>query len=102
MSLSLSVGLLCKYTFVGLLPPIALLLAIAILRRLPKGGRLLWSGIGILALALPTGVVALQLVEAARVKSYHISGKPWLPKDLPPAMRWSDMLTLQKSDLGLL
>jgi|CZKI01.1.fsa_nt_gi hypothetical protein len=102
ISLSLSVGLLCKYTFVGLLPPIALLLAIAIPRRLPKGARLLWGGIGILALALPTGVVTLQLVEAASVNSYHLSRKPWLPKDLPPAMRWSDMLTLQKSDLGLL
>src|SRR5271157_994075 len=58
ISLSLCAGLLCKYTFVGLLPPVALLLAIAVRRRLPRGGRMPWVGIGILALALPTGVVA--------------------------------------------
>jgi len=102
MSLSLSAGLLCKYTFVGLLPPVALLLAVAVWRRLPRGGRLAWTGMGILSLALPTGIVAFQLVEAATANSYHLSRKPWLPKDLPPAMRWSDMLTLQGSDLRLL
>ena len=102
MTLSLCVGLLCKYTFVGLLPPVALLLSIAIWRRLPRGERLLWSGIGILAVALPTGLLAFQLIEGAKANSYHLTRKPWLPKDLPPAMRWSDILTLQKSDLRLL
>jgi hypothetical protein len=102
MSLSLSVGLLFKYTFVGLLPPVALLAAVAIWRRLPEGGRPRWVGIGILALALPTGFAAFQLIAGTNENSYHFTRKPWLPKDLPPAMRWSDILTLQKSDLRLL
>jgi len=102
MSLSLSAGLLCKYTFVGLLPPVALLVAIAIWRRVPRGQRLPWIGIGVLAVTLPTGVAALQLIVGANENSYHFTRKPWLPKDLPPAMRWSDILLLKKNDLRLL
>ena len=101
ISVSLCAGMLCKYTFAGLLPPVALLLAIGIWRSPAKGGRLRWGAVGVMALALPAGLLAFQLRECERANGVLTNGQ-WPPKGTPPAMRWSDILTLQRSDLALL
>lgn len=101
LSLALCVGMFFKYTFAGLLPPIALVLGIAVWRRLPKAERAPWMAIGILALALPSGALVIQARESAKAGSYSSTGQ-WLPKGSPSVMRWSDMLTLKASDMRLL
>lgn len=100
LSLSLCAGMFFKYTFVGLLPPVALLLGVAVLRRLEPHERLRWSAVGILALAAPTAAFALQMRECERQNGNVASGQ-WLPEGAPSVMRWSDILTLQRSDLEL-
>ena len=101
LSAGLLVGMFFKYTFAGLLPPVALVLGVAIWRRLPKGERAPWIAIGILALALPSGALVIQARESAKAGSYSSTGQ-WLPKGSPSVMRWSDMLTLKASDVRLL
>lgn len=101
LSLSLCAGMFFKYTFIGLLPPVALLLAFAIFRRLEKPERLQWCAVGLLALALPAAAFGLQMRECAKMNGNVASGQ-WLPEGAPSVMRWSDILTLQKSDLGVL
>jgi hypothetical protein len=94
-------GTLCKYSLIGLVPPIGLLLLVAIGRRLPKGGRLPWVLAAVLTLALPALVLEFQLRESMKAHGY-LSGAEWTPKDAPPVMRWSDLLMLQRSDARLL
>ena len=101
LSLSLSAAMFFKYTFIGLLPPVALLLAFAIFRRLEKQERLQWGAVGVLALALPAAAFGLQMRECAKMNGNVASGQ-WLPEGAPSVMRWSDILTLQKSDFGVL
>jgi hypothetical protein len=101
LSAGLLIGMFFKYTFAGLLPPIALVLGVAIWRRLPKGGRAPWIAVGILALALPSGALLIQARESAKANSYSSNGQ-WLPKGSPSVMRWSDMLMPKASDLRLL
>jgi len=101
MSLCVSFGMMCKYTFSGLLPPLALLLAFAIGTRLGRGERLRWGSIGALALALPSALFLLQMREIERVGG-SVRGDVWLQKGEPSVMRWSDILLLKQSDLKLL
>ncbi|HEY5078429.1 MAG TPA: glycosyltransferase family 39 protein [Opitutaceae bacterium] len=100
LALSLTAGMFCKYTFVGLLPPVALLLAAAIARRLTGASRLRWGAVGVLALALLTAAFLLQIRETRRLKGDVATGQ-WLPAGAPAVMRWSDILLPQRSDLGL-
>jgi hypothetical protein len=103
--IGLSAGLLsamfCKYTFVGLLPPIALLLAVSIARNLRWNQWLRWSAIGGLALALPAGAFLFQIHEG-RSSGASVTDRHWLPKGAPSVMRWRDILFLQESDVGIL
>jgi|GEM_PF-1561710 len=101
MALSASAGMFFKYTFVGLLPPIALLAGIAIWRRPAAGDRVRWSAIGFAALALPSAAFVFQMRECAKAGSDLAVGQ-WLSKGAPSVMRWKDILELKKSDLGLL
>ncbi|MGA2015913.1 MAG: hypothetical protein ABSH26_03095 [Opitutaceae bacterium] len=101
LSLSLSAGVLCKYTFAGMLPAAAILLAAAVRWRLPSGERLRWSVVGILALAVPSEVFALEMVESSRAKG-TLTDLVWLRKGEPAVMRWRDILLLKENDLGLL
>ena len=101
LSLTLTAGMFCKYTFVGLLPPAALLVAAAVARRLSGAARLRWGAVGVLALALPAAAFLLQIRETQRLKGDVATGQ-WLPPGAPSVMRWSDILTPQRSDVGLL
>jgi hypothetical protein len=101
MSLCLSFGMVCKYTFSGMLPVMALLMAVAIGTRLTRGERLRWGAIGTLALAVPSALFLLQMREIDRVKG-AFTGVVWLQKGEPSVMRWSDILLLKRSDLSLL
>ncbi len=101
MSLCLSAGMLCKYTFVGLLLPAALVLAIAIWKRAMKGQRLRWGAVEILALAVPAAVFLLEMHESEK-RTGVVTNQEWLAKGVPPVMRWSDMLLPKRSDLGLI
>jgi len=83
------------------LPPISLLLAAAFWRRLGRRERLRWAPLGLLALALPTGLLAFQLHECAKLNG-DVAVRQWLPKGAPSVMRWRDILSLQKSDLKIL
>jgi hypothetical protein len=101
LSASLSVGMLCKYSFAGLLPPLVLLIAIALWRKLAKGERLRWGLAGLLAVALPAGIFLFEMSESAKVDGYSTS-RHWLAKNAPRIMRWRDLLTLQKGDAAIL
>lgn len=95
LSLGLSAGMLCKYTFIGVLPPIALVLAVALGKQLPLGGFLRWGAIGVLSLALPAGIFLSEISQGNELKTH------WLPEGAPVVMRWSDILTVQKGDAGV-
>ncbi|HYW84818.1 MAG TPA: glycosyltransferase family 39 protein, partial [Spirochaetia bacterium] len=101
MCLCLSLGLLCKYTFAGMLPPLALLLAVAVGTHLKKGERLRWGLVGTLSLALPSALFLAQVREINRVNG-AVTGAVWLRKGEQPVMRWNDILLLKRSDLDLL
>lgn len=100
LSAALLAGMFFKYTFVGLLPPIALLLAVSIVRKLERNQWLRWSAIGILALALPAGLYLLEVHES-RASGPSVTDRHWLPKDAPSVMRWRDILLPQESDVGI-
>jgi len=101
VSLCLSIGMVCKYTFSGMLPAVALLLAVAVGTRLRKGERLRWGVVGVLALALPSEVFLLEMAESSRV-SGTVTSLVWLRKGEAPVMRWNDILLPKRGDLGLL
>jgi hypothetical protein len=101
LSLSLTAGVVCKYTFSGLLPAAALLGAAAIIWRLPRGERLRWSVVGFLALAVPSEIFLLEMGESSRAKG-TMTDLVWLKKGEPAVMRWRDILFLKENDLNLL
>jgi len=101
LSATLSAGMLCKYSFVGLIPPLVLLIVVAFGRKLARGERLRWGLTGLLALTLPAGIFLFEMKESARVNGASTSGH-WLPRGAPSVMRWRDVLTLQEGDAGVL
>jgi len=101
LSLCLSLGMVCKYVFSGLLPAVAAVLALALARRLPARRRLRWALIGLLALGVPTEVFLLEMGESSRMGG-TITDLVWLKKGEPAIMRWSDVLLPKRSDLALL
>lgn len=101
LSLCLVAGILCKYTIVGLLPPVALLLGIALRQRLSGGDRLRWSAVAVVALLLPAAVFLLQMRASAGLKG-SITNQQWLPDGAPAVMRWRDILVPKDRDLSLL
>lgn len=101
LSLGLLAGMFCKYSFMGLLPPVALLLALAIATRIRTGERGRWWATWALALAVPGAALVLQLEESARLKG-TLTDLVWLPKGAPPVMGWRDILVPKRNDEGLL
>ena len=101
LSASLVAGMLCKYTFVGLLPPVALLLGWAVATRPGAAGRARWALVGAAALALPAAVWALQMRASARLGG-AITSQVWLAPGAPPVMRWGDILAPKRADARLL
>lgn len=94
-------AMFCKYTFVSLLPPIALLLIVSIARNVERGKWLRWGAVGVLALALPAGAFLFEIHEG-HASGPTLSDQQWLPKDAPSVMRWSDIMLPQKGDVGIL
>jgi len=101
LSLCLAAGILCKYTVVGLLPPLALLLGIALWRRLSGGDRLRWGAVAVAALLPPAAVFLLQMRASAGLKG-PITNQQWLPHGSPPVMGWRDILVPKDRDMSLL
>jgi len=101
LSASLMAGMFCKYTFVGLLPPAALLLGWAIAVRPGGAGRMRWCLAGAAALALPGAAFLLQFRESASLGG-TITDLVWLPKGAAPVMRWGDILAPKPADVRLL
>jgi hypothetical protein len=101
LSLSLTAGMFCKYTFAGLLAPVALLVGWSLAFRLARGERLRWGLIGALSLALPIEVLLLEVHESAE-QGGMLTDHGWIRKGDPPVMRWRDILLLKASDLNLL
>lgn len=97
----LTIGMLFKYTFAGLLPAEALLMATAL--RKANGGNWQIRGcmVAFLALAFPSTTFLWQMHESAKVKG-SVSDQQWLPPEAPSVMRWRDILLPQSSDLDLL
>lgn len=77
------------------------LLAAAVIWRLPKGGRLCWSLVGVLALSVPSAIFALEMAASSRGKG-TVTDLVWLKKGEPAVMRWSDILIPKENDLNLL
>ena len=101
LALTLSLGLVSKYTFLGLLPPVFLLYVSTLVQRLPAGSRRYWAKFGLISLALPTAVISFHLWKNVQQEGAITSGH-WLPPGAPSVMRWSDLLLLKRSDLELL
>lgn len=101
MSVCLSGGMVCKYTFAGLLPPAALILAMATWRKVAPGERLRWGLAGAAALSVPIGVFLFEMRASAHDKG-SVTDQQWLTKGAPSVMRWRDQLLPQRSDLRLL
>ncbi len=94
-------ALLCKYTFVGLLPAIALLLGVSIARRAGPGGRLRWALIGVLCLVPAAACFLLQAERSLALKG-PITSSQWLPAGADPVMRWGDILLPKPGDAAVL
>lgn len=101
LSLTLTISLLCKYTFCGILPPLGLIMLAAILPRIPARKWLRWLTVAGLSLALPSGLFLYEMHESQKVDSYTTTTH-WLPPEAPSVMRWRDILLPQASDVGLL
>jgi len=101
LSLCLTAGMVCKYSFFGLLPAVLLVLAVAVALRLPRGRRLRWGVVGFVALAVPAEVFLLEMGESSIVGG-TLTDLVWLKKGEPAIMGWRDVLLLKRSDLGLL
>lgn len=101
LSLFLSVGILCKYTFAGLLPSAGLLLSVAIWRDCSKSHRIRWSAIGAVSLAIPAGIFSFAMRESFKTNG-SVTNQQWLNKGAPSIMRWSDILLPKENDLHLL
>lgn len=95
LSLTLCLGMVCKYTFIGLLPVLALLLAGALWRQVDRAALWRWGALGVLALAVPAAIFSLETRSGGRLTGHYLA------PDEPPVMRWSDILLLQESDLGI-
>jgi hypothetical protein len=100
LALTLSVGVFCKYTFIGTFPVVTLLVTIAIFRQIEKAARPRWLAIAAMSMAVPSAVFLLEMRESQKVHGSTTSGH-WLPKEMDSVMRWSDILTLQQSDRGI-
>ncbi|HEY1765218.1 MAG TPA: glycosyltransferase family 39 protein [Opitutaceae bacterium] len=100
LGLALLAGTLCKYSLAGLVPPAAILVFLAILRRLPPKGRLVWVAAAIMALAPPAILVEFEMRQVLQ-NNGSVEGAIWNPKFAPPPMRWRDLLLFQASDSKL-
>lgn len=100
LSLTLSVALLTKYTFVGTLAAIAAVLGIKLIRELTGGELARYLTIAFFALGIPASVFLLQMQESRKVSGATTTGH-WKPKGNPPVMRWSDILLPQRSDVRI-
>jgi hypothetical protein len=92
LCLTLCVGMVCKYTVIGLLPAIALLLGSAIFRQVNGPARWKWAALGGFALAAPAAIFCLETGKGGGLHSH------WLAPGEPAVMRWSDILLLKKND----
>lgn len=101
LTIFLTVGILTKYTFVGMLPPVAGVMAFIIWKYVKHAKRIYWSLTAVVVLAVPSTIFLYSMHESGKVNGYTTSGH-WLPKGAEPIMRWSDILTLKKKDTKLL
>jgi hypothetical protein len=101
LSAVLVAGMFCKYTMIGLLPPVALLAGVALMRGLRGREIFRWAAAGVLALALPAAAFLLQ-VQRTVALSGPLAENHWLPKGAPAVMRWRDILLLRRSDAPIL
>lgn len=100
LGLALLAGTLCKYSLAGVIPPAAVLVVLAIYRRRPARGRLVWFLAAVLAFAPPAVLVEFEMVQALKA-SGTVKGAEWNPDFAPPPMRWRDLLLFQASDVKL-
>ncbi len=100
LGLVLTLGMLLKYTVVGLLPPAAVVLALTLWKHPPAAGRRSLALIGAAALALPMAVFLWQMDQSNRVMGMTTYGHWRIPTE-PVVMRWQDILLLKSSDRKL-
>jgi 4-amino-4-deoxy-L-arabinose transferase-like glycosyltransferase len=97
----LSLGMLMKYSLVGLLPAIAFALVPALWRSRADGRLMPRSALGLAALALPSAIFLWEMRESDRVQGATTYGH-WKVPGTPSIMRWEDILLLKRSDRRLL
>jgi hypothetical protein len=98
---TLTAGMFLKYTLIGLLPPLALVLGTAVWRQRPATGLArpaAWLGF---TLALPATVFAAEQ-SASRRATPADAPRGWLQPGEPSVMRPRDLLWVQTSDRNLL
>ncbi|HEX2851860.1 MAG TPA: hypothetical protein VHO24_01385 [Opitutaceae bacterium] len=100
LSLTLSAALMIKYTFVGLLVPIAFVVGIKTFQDLTLRQGLRCLALVVFALGIPAMVFLLQMRESRKLGGQTTSGH-WKAKETPSIMRWSDILLPQRSDVEI-
>lgn len=101
LAVVLSLGVVMKYSLVGLLPPVALALAPAVWRSRAGGGWVRPAALGLAALALPSALFLWEMRESDRVQGSTTYGH-WKVPGTPSIMRWEDILLLKPTDPKLL
>ena len=99
MGATLSLGLLCKYTFVAMIPVLGV-----ILLQASRSHHWAWARSArtlALAIAIPAVLMISILVTEHRNKSF-LTDSQWLPRGTPGEMDFKDVLLPKANDLGLL
>lgn len=100
LSAVLSLGMVMKYSLVGLLPAITFALAPALGRLRASAGIRRAAGLGLVALALPSAIFLREMHESDKVNGATTYGH-WKAPGTPSIMRWEDILLLKPSDRRL-
>jgi hypothetical protein len=96
LSLCLSLGVVCKYTFSGTIVATALVLGPAVWGRLGRAERLHWALVGGLCLVIPAKILELQYREI-RAEN-NVMRHVWLRNGAPAVMRLRDLLLPKAAD----
>lgn len=100
LSVVLSLGMVMKYSLVGLLPAITFALVPALWRLRGSAGIWRATGLGLAALALPSAIFLWEMHESDKVSGATTYGH-WKASGTPSIMRWEDILLLKPNDRRL-
>jgi 4-amino-4-deoxy-L-arabinose transferase-like glycosyltransferase len=97
LCVSLCVGILTKYTFIGVMAPLALIITHIIWKQIVGVQRIYWCFAALLMFALPLAIFLHTIVESKKAHGWTTSGH-WKSAGADPIMGWREILTLNPND----